>query len=144
MKTRVLFLCSGNSARSQMAEGLLRDFRGDLFDAHSAGTDPRPLHPLAVQAMAGQGIDIAHQVSTPVQHYQDQPFDYVITLCDRAREACANVQGLFETIHWSIPDPAEGNRPIDFKLAIKDLKTRLGYLAVVEEKRRRNMTREVG
>ena len=137
MKTRVLFLCTGNSARSQMAEGLLRHLREDLFDVASAGTQPRGLHPLAVEVMAEQGIDISQQESTSVQEFEGRTFDYVITLCDRARESCPNVQGLFDTIHWAIDDPAVHDRLVDFKLVVKDLKTRLGYLILIEEKRRK-------
>lgn len=137
MKTRILFLCTANSARSQMAEGLLRRLSGDLFEVASAGTDPGGLHPLAVEAMAEQGIDISNQESTSVQQYAGQSFDYVVTVCDRAREVCPNVQGLFETIHWGVEDPAVNNRLMDFKWAAKDLKTRLGYLILIEEKRRK-------
>lgn len=94
MKTRVLFLCTGNAARSQIAEGLVRHNRGDLFEVASAGTKPRGVHPLAVDVMAEQGIDISKQKNTPVHHFEGQAFDYVITLCDRAREACTNAYPL--------------------------------------------------
>lgn len=141
MKSQVLFVCTGNSARSQMAEGLLRHMADELFEVHSAGTQPRGLHPLAVEAMAFHGIDISQQHSTPLTDYQDQPLGYVITLCDRAREICPGVQGLFETIHWSIDDPAVKNRLIDFQTVIKDIKTRLGYLVIIEEKRLKSESR---
>lgn len=137
MKTRILFICTGNSARSQMAEGLLRDMADDLFDVYSAGTEPRGLHPLAVEAMAAQGIDISQQQSTPLQAYQNDTFDYVITLCHRAHETCPNIKGVFDTNHWALDDPAAGNRLMDFNLALKDLKTRLSYLVIIEEKRRK-------
>lgn len=138
MKSRVLFVCTGNSARSQMAEGLLRHMADDLFDVHSAGTQPRGVHPLAVEVMAVQGIDISHQQSTSLQSCQDDSFDYVITLCQRARETCPSVAGSFDTIHWAVDDPSPGNRPADFQLALKDLKTRLMYLVIIEEKRRKS------
>jgi arsenate reductase len=104
---RVLFLCTGNSARSQMAEGLLRHFGGSRFEAHSAGTKPRPdIHPVAVSAMAGEGIDIRSQAPKDLTRYASQQFDFVITVCDRARESCPAIPGA-EMIHWSFPDPAE-------------------------------------
>ncbi|MEX1032885.1 MAG: arsenate reductase ArsC [Cellvibrionaceae bacterium] len=136
MKSRVLFICTGNSARSQMAEGLLRHMADGLFDVYSAGTQPRGLHPLAVEVMRLQGMDISHQQSTPLQTYQNDSFDYVITLCHRAHEACPSVKGRFDTIHWAVDDPAAGNRLLDFQLALKELKTRLAYLVIIEEKRR--------
>lgn len=137
MKSRVLFICTGNSARSQMAEGLLRSMAGDVFDVYSAGTQPRGLNPLAVEVMASQGMDISQQQSTPLQTYQNDTFDYVITLCDRAHETCPSVKGQFDTIHWAVNDPAANNRLKDFQLVLKDLKTRLAYLVIIEEKRRK-------
>ncbi|MFA5633503.1 MAG: arsenate reductase ArsC [Porticoccaceae bacterium] len=132
MKSRVLFICTGNSTRSQMAEGLLRHMAGELFDVYSTGTEPRGLQPLAAQ-----GVDISHQQSTPLQTYQYDSFDYVITLCQRAYEACHSAKGRFDTIHWDVNDPAAGNRPLDFQMALKDLKTRLACLVIIEEKRRK-------
>lgn len=104
---RVLFLCTGNSARSQMAEGLLRQFGGGRFEAFSAGTDPRPLHPLAVQAMAELDLDISRQNSKSLSVYLGQPFDFIITVCDRARDNCPGFPGDNERIHWGFDDPAE-------------------------------------
>ncbi len=106
MAIRVLFLCSDNSARSQIAEGLLRHLGGPRFDAHSAGTSPRAeVHPMAVQAMAYQGVDIRSQVPKDLKTYADQTFDWVITLCERAREDCPIMPGA-ETVHWCFADPA--------------------------------------
>ena len=105
-KKRVLFLCTGNSARSQMAEGLLRQMAGDKFDVFSAGTHPKGLHPRSVEAMKEAGIDIAHQQSKDVSVYNNQTFDYVITVCDHAAEACPVFPGRAERILWSFPDPA--------------------------------------
>ncbi len=87
-KTRVLFVCTGNSCRSQMAEGLLRCLGVGDFEVHSAGIQPWTLHPLAVRAMAERGIDISRQYSKSVEQYRDQSFEYVITVCDTARELC--------------------------------------------------------
>lgn len=105
-KQRILILCTGNSARSQMAEGLLRHMAGERFEAFSAGTRPAGLNPKAVQAMAEVGIDISGQRSKSVEEFQGQPFDYVLTVCDNAREACPVFPGTAKRIHWSLDDPA--------------------------------------
>jgi arsenate reductase len=106
-KRRVLFLCTGNAARSQMAEGLLRARAGDHFDVFSAGTEPRAtVHPLAVQAMAAVGVDISEQRPKHLQPFIGQDFDFVITVCDRARDACPTFPGDPQQIHWSFDDPA--------------------------------------
>jgi arsenate reductase (thioredoxin) len=104
---RVLFLCTHNSARSQMAEGLLRQLGGDRFEAFSAGTEATHVRPLAIRAMAELGIDIAQQESKTMERYLDQPFDKVITVCDQANEACPVFFGARERLHWSFPDPSK-------------------------------------
>jgi arsenate reductase len=106
MKKRVIFLCTGNSARSQMAEGLLRYIAGDRFDVFSAGTYPKALHPRSVEAMKEVNIDISNQTSKDIAIYAHDTFDYVITVCDRAREHCPVFPGA-APIHWSFDDPAE-------------------------------------
>ena len=106
MKKRVLFLCTGNSARSQMAEGLLRSIAGDRFDVFSAGTHPKGLHPLSVEVMKEVGIDISRQVSKDVATYKDEQFDFVVTVCDRAKQQCPIFPGS-EPIHWGFDDPAD-------------------------------------
>lgn len=106
MKRRVLFLCTGNSARSQMAEGLLRYLAGDRFEVHSAGTQPVGLNPGAVESMREIGIDISSHRSKPVNEFTGRPFDYVITVCDRAKEACPLWPHGGTFIHWSFEDPA--------------------------------------
>ena len=103
---RVLFLCTGNSCRSQMAEGLLRSISGGSVEAHSAGTEPTGLNPLAVRVMSEIDIDISAQISENVEHYADEDFDCVITVCDRARVTCPVFPG-GEQLHWSFDDPAE-------------------------------------
>lgn len=103
---RVLFVCTHNSARSQMAEGFLRAFGGDEFEAASAGTEARGLHPFAIQAMAEVGIDIAMQESKTVVRFVDQTFDLVITVCDDAAESCPVFPNARERRHWSFPDPS--------------------------------------
>jgi len=105
---RVLILCTGNSARSQMAEGLLRHFGGDAVEVHSAGTRPQPaVHPLAIATMRDRfGIDIAAQVPKTVDRFLDRPLDYVITVCDSAAEDCPVFPAGPTRLHWSFPDPA--------------------------------------
>jgi arsenate reductase len=103
---RVLILCTGNSARSQMAEGLLRHLAGDRFEVFSAGTRPSVVNPLAIQAMAERGLDISQQHSKHLDKYRQESFDYVITVCDDAAETCPVFPGRAERIHWSFPDPA--------------------------------------
>ena len=105
-KKRVLFLCTGNSARSQMAEGLLRQLAGDRYDVFSAGTAPKGLHPRTIDAMKEIGIDVSQQRSKDVQTFQGEKFDYVITVCDRAKQNCPIFPGA-EPIHWGFDDPAE-------------------------------------
>ncbi len=105
-RLRVLFLCTHNSARSQMAEGLLRQYAGDQIEVASAGTEPGVVHPLAVRAMQEIGIDISGARSKPVEEFLGQDFDYVITVCDRANETCPIFPGDPERIHWSFPDPS--------------------------------------
>ena len=104
---RVLFICTGNSARSQMAEGLLRTLGGKEYDVYSAGTHPFPVRPKAVQVMREIGIDISTHYSKSLDQFVDQPFDYVITVCDNAKESCPVFHGAKEMLHWSIKDPVE-------------------------------------
>ena len=106
MKKRVLFLCTGNSARSQIAEGWLRHLAGDRFESFSAGTHPVGLNPGSVEAMAEVGIDISHHRSKNVSEFLLQQFDYVITVCDRAKESCPRWPGAGCLLHWSFDDPA--------------------------------------
>lgn len=106
MKKRVLFLCTHNSARSQMAEGLLRSIAGDRFEVFSAGTEQTRVHPLAIAAMREIGIDIAGQRSKTVDEFAGAAFDSVITVCDRANEACPVFPGGTMRLHWSFDDPS--------------------------------------
>ena|SRR5215469_5812510 len=106
MKKRVLILCTGNSARSQMAEGWLRALAGDRFDVFSAGTHPSVANGLTIAVMSERGVDISGQRSKSVSEFVDQPFDFVITVCDQAAEACPIFPGPAERIHWNFPDPA--------------------------------------
>ena len=105
-KKRVLFLCTGNSCRSQMAEGALRELAGHRFEAASAGTTPTRINPTAIRVMAEIGIDISEQRSKSVVEMMGEQFDYVITVCDGAREACPFFPGGSTRLHWSFDDPA--------------------------------------
>jgi arsenate reductase (thioredoxin) len=105
-KKRVLFLCTGNSARSQMAEGLLRRLAGESFEVFSAGTHPKGVHPRTIEVMNEIGIDVSGHTSKDVQQFLDEKFDYVITVCDRAKQQCPIFPGA-EPIHWGFDDPAE-------------------------------------
>jgi arsenate reductase len=106
MKLRVLFLCTGNSCRSQIAEGFLRHFGGDQFDVASAGTHPAGLNPDAVEAMREIGIDISHHRSKAIGEVIGQRFDHVITVCDRAKESCPIFPEATCVHHWPFDDPA--------------------------------------
>jgi ArsR family transcriptional regulator, arsenate/arsenite/antimonite-responsive transcriptional repressor / arsenate reductase (thioredoxin) len=132
-RARVLFLCTGNSARSQMAEALAEHLSEGAVRAASAGSHPKPLHPNAVRVMRERGIDIAGHRSTHLGQLAGQRFDYVISLCDRVREVCPEFPGHPESIHWSIPDPArepgsdEETLPA-FERTAAELRTRIGFL----------------
>ncbi len=106
-KPKVLFLCTGNSARSQMAEGYLRHVLGDRFEAMSAGIEPKELNALAVEVMAEIGIDISKQTSKDVVTLLGQHVPYVITVCDNAKERCPIFPGTWKFLHWSFDDPAQ-------------------------------------
>jgi arsenate reductase (thioredoxin) len=106
-KKRILFLCTGNAARSQMAEGLARAFYGDRLDVVSAGSRPAgEVHPLAIKALADIGIDIHDARSKGVQAYLEEPFDVVVTVCDSAAKDCPSWPGAKRIEHWSIEDPS--------------------------------------
>lgn len=106
MSLRVLILCTGNSARSQMAEGLLRHLAGEHMEVFSAGSKPSIVNPFAIEAMQERGIDIRQHRSKHLNEYLNQPFDYVITVCDTAAETCPVFPGRAVRVHWSFPDPA--------------------------------------
>jgi ArsR family transcriptional regulator, arsenate/arsenite/antimonite-responsive transcriptional repressor / arsenate reductase (thioredoxin) len=136
---RVLFLCTGNSARSQMAEALAQRMSGGAIAAASAGSHPKPLHPDAVRVMRERGIDISARRSKHVSELADRRFDYAITLCDRVREVCPEFPGGPVTMHWSVPDPAradaagEGTLPA-FERTAAELCARVGFLVEAIER----------
>jgi arsenate reductase len=106
MKQRILFLCTGNSARSQMAEALLPLIAGDRFEAASAGTNPAGLNPMTIEVMQELGVDMRYHRSKHIEEFLGQNFDYVITVCDRAKESCPALPNARNLRHWSFDDPA--------------------------------------
>ena len=115
---RVLFLCTHNSARSQMAEGFLRAMAGDRVDVSSAGTERRSVHPLAIKVMAERGIDISGHTSKLLMGMMQEPWDYVITVCDDANERCPLFPGTVKRLHWSLPDPSRATGTDEETLAV--------------------------
>jgi protein-tyrosine-phosphatase/DNA-binding transcriptional ArsR family regulator len=133
---RVLFVCTGNSSRSPMAEGLLRNRAGTQVTAASAGIRPKPVHPHAVTVMRDRyGVDIAGHQPAAVETAARDPFDYVISLCDKARESCPEFAGHPRLVHWSLPDPAAGEGGLAgypaFERTAADLDARIGFLLPV-------------
>jgi len=117
-RARVLFLCTGNSARSQMAEGFLRHLAGDRFEVLSAGIQPKGLNPLAVRVMREVRIDISGQRSKDVSEFLDQNVSWVVTVCDRAKESCPVFPSSAQRLHWSLDDPAEAEGSEEDRLAV--------------------------
>jgi arsenate reductase (thioredoxin) len=135
VKQRILFLCTGNSARSQMAEALLRLIAGDHFEAESAGTHPAGLNPMTIESMQETGVDVRHYRSKNLDEFVGQPFDYVITVCDRAKESCPVFPGASNLRHWSFDDPAQA--PLDsrrevFRLVRDEIANRLCQFLIEE------------
>ena len=130
----MLFLCTHNSARSQMAEGLLRQFAGDRFEVYSAGTEATVVRPQAIEVMSEIGIEISGQESKTLEGYLGQPFDYVITVCDAANEACPVFPGAKRRLHWSFEDPAA---------AVGSEEERLRVFRTVRDQIREQLEREL-
>lgn len=129
---RILFLCTHNSARSQMAEGITRTRGKGRIEAFSAGTIPSAVHPDAIGAMADIGIDIGQQTSKHIDQFVGQTFDYIVTVCDRVRESCPIFPDDPKRIHWSFPDPSAIEDPLErletFRAIALELTARIGYL----------------
>jgi len=117
MKQRVLILCTGNSARSQMAEGIMRHIAGEKYEIDSAGIAPSIVRPEAIEVMREIGIDISNHRSKSVDEFLDRRFDYIITVCDNAKETCPVFSGEAERIHWSFVDPAANQGSLEERLA---------------------------
>ncbi len=141
-RPRVLFLCTHNSARSQMAEALLRHLSQGNIEAFSAGSEPGEIHPLARQVMRARGIPMDGQRSKHLTEYLGQPFDYIVTVCDLARETCPVFPGDPEQIHWSFADPSaepDGEARVRaFERTATELTTRLNYLLLLVARRQRD------
>jgi arsenate reductase (thioredoxin) len=139
LKPKVLFLCTGNSARSQMAEGFLRNMAGDYFEALSAGIEPKGLNPLAVEVMREIGIDISHHRSKDVREFLGSPIPYIITVCGNAKEHCPIFPGTFTYMHWGIEDPAAVQGTEEEKLSMfRQIRDQIGsrVKGFVHEKKR--------
>ena len=118
-QTRVLFLCTGNSARSQMAQAFLRKYGGERFEAHSAGLEPSTLNPLTVQVMEEAGMDLSEHYAKPLTTYLGKlHFGYLITVCSRAEEKCPIFPGMGQRLHWPFDDPAAAEGTLEQKLAV--------------------------
>jgi arsenate reductase (thioredoxin) len=115
---RVLFVCTGNSARSVMAEALLRHHGGDRFEVHSAGTVPRGINAMTLRVLAEAGIDASWARSKSVDEFLGQSFDYVVTVCDQARQVCPVFPGVHESLHWGYEDPADAAGTEKERLAV--------------------------
>ena len=118
MKIKVLFLCTGNSCRSQMAEGFLRELGVETCESFSAGVAPTVINHLALEAMDEEGIDITTQVSQSADEFTGQKFDYVITVCDNARATCPVYPGEYKKVHWDLEDPADAEGTKEEKLVV--------------------------
>ena len=115
---RVLFVCTGNSARSVMAEALLRQHGGDAFEVYSAGTEPKGINPLTLRVLSDAGIDASWARSKSVDEFLGQSFDYVVTVCDQARQTCPVFPGVHESLHWGYEDPAAAEGTEEERLAV--------------------------
>ena len=127
-RSRVLFLCTGNSARSQIAEALLEQRSAHTIEARSAGSNPKPLHPDAVRVMAARGIDIAGRPSKHLDRYARTRFDWVVTLCDKVKEVCPEMPGQPASAHWSMADPAADSTYAAFVRTADEIEERIEYL----------------
>lgn len=130
MKKKVLFLCTGNSCRSQIGEGLMRHLAGDRYDVYSAGVEPSRIHPMSILVMNEIGIDISQQSSDDVSDYLNSGIDIVISVCDHAAQTCPTFPGNVERIHWGLKDPFHGwdvdeSKLPDYRQTREDLKQRI-------------------
>ena len=133
-KQKVLFLCTGNSARSQMAEALLRHKAGNKYDVYSAGTHPDTVDPRAINALGKFGLDTNNLVSKNMNVFEGQVFDYVITLCDKANNECRSYPNAVKQLAWDFPDPKERSGSNPFSSTLNELNNRLSMFLLVEEK----------
>lgn len=132
-RAKVLFVCTGNGTRSQIAEAILRDMAGNRVEVVSAGSHPKPIHSNAIKVLAERGIDISGSRSKPITQFRGRHFDYVITLCDKVREVCPEFPGRGRTMHWSIEDPSRASGTLRdtlpaFRALAAELESRIGFL----------------
>lgn len=137
---KVLFVCTGNGARSQIAEALMRDRTRDTVEVVSAGSHPTPVHPNAIKVLAERGIDISGARSKPIAQFSGRHFAYVITLCDKVREVCPEFPGPGQTMHWSIEDPSRASGTLRatlpaFRELAAELESRIGFLTSLIDNR---------
>lgn len=146
-RAKVLFVCTGNGTRSQIAEALLRDRAGDMVEVVSAGSHPKPIHPNTINVLAEMGIDIAGARSKPITQFSGRHFDYVITLCDKVREICPKFPGRGQKMHWSIEDPSLASGSLRatapaFRAVAADLESRIGFLiSLIEQQTTKEQAR---
>ena len=107
-KEKIIFICTGNACRSQIAEGIMRRLAGDKFDVFSAGSSPTQVHPMSIKVMKEIGVDISSRTSDPISKFLSENIDIVITVCDNADKACPSFRSNAERVHWSIKDPFKG------------------------------------
>ena len=132
-KEKIIFICTGNACRSQIAEGIMRHLAGDKFDVFSAGSYPTQVHPMSIKVMREVGVDIAFQSSDPISKFLNENIDIVITVCDNADKACPSFPGNFERIHWGIKDPfkegaSDSDNLVNFRKTRQDLTIRIKNL----------------
>ena len=129
-KKNIIFICTGNACRSQIAHGLLQNLAKDRFNVFSAGSHPSQVHPMSIKVMEEIGIDISHHSSDYIDDYLDKSIDIVITVCDNADKLCPVFPGIIERLHWSIEDPFKGwdyneNQMESFRVTRKEIKSRI-------------------
>ena len=135
MKQKILFLCTGNSCRSQIGEGLMRHLAGDKYEVFSAGVEPSRLHPMSILVMQEIGVDIGHQTYDDVNDYLDSGINIIISVCDHAAQTCPTFPGDVQRVHWSLKDPFHGwdvdeSKLPDYRKTRDDLKQRIqGFLS---------------
>ena len=133
-KRRVLFLCTGNSARSQMAEAILRHQAGELFDVFSAGTEPQAVDPRALAVLTPYRINPGELAAKPVSTFEGQYFDYVITLCDKARRECKTYPNAGRQMAWDFEDPKSRAGKQPFETTLNELQNRIAMFVLLEQK----------
>lgn len=131
---QVLFLCTGNSARSQMAEAILRQQAGDLFEVTSAGTAPEPIHPLTLETLSRHGYATAGLTSKALTDLPERHYDFIVSLCDKAHQECERFPGAADIIAWHIADPRQRNTEAAFNAALKDIADRISMFLLVQKR----------